>query len=321
MGALVCPICRGELTAAGPALRCAAGHSYDVARSGYVNLLRPGIKSNARSGDPEDMVKARRAFLSRGYYDRWVREAAAAAGRALGEPPATLVDAACGEGRHTLTLAGALCPALTVGVDASKGAADLAQKAANAARREAAGRAENGAGDCGAGDCRAENGAGNCGRGNGGSGNGAGDLGEARKIGEVRFVAGNIFDMPLADGCADLVTVLFAPIPFDEARRVLRGGGLLAVCSAGREHLVELRRAVYDKVRYKDDEIAVPDGFELAARENVTYSVDLCGEALAELFAMTPFCRRVGQAARERIAASNGSPMTVSVDITVLKKL
>ena len=288
----MCPICRGELTAAqgGAALRCNAGHSYDVARSGYVNLLRPGIKSNARSGDPEDMVKARRAFLSRGYYDRYVREAAALLRRTLCTAPDLFVDAACGEGHHTLILAYALSAALAVGIDAAKGAVDLAQKNANAARRAA---------ECG-------------------------DRGEAAKCeskrGEVRFVAGNIFDMPLADGCADALSVLFAPIPVDEARRVLKPGGSLLVCSAGREHLIELRRAVYDEVRFKDEMPLEAEGFELAARENVTYSVDLDGEAIGELFAMTPFCRRVGEAGRERVAASDGSPMTVSVDCAVYRK-
>ena len=291
MGALICPVCRGELSAEAGVLRCEKGHSYDVARSGYVNLLRPGIKSNARSGDPEDMVTARRAFLSRGYYDRYVREAAALVLHfAGGESADTLVHAACGEGHHTLILAESLGAALTFGVDASKKAADLAQKNANAARREAQAKRE-----------RAES-------------------ADSPVSGTVRFIAGNIFDMPLADECADAVSVLFAPIPADEARRVLRTGGLLLVCSAGREHLIELRRAVYDEVRFKDAPADVPDGFDLAARENVSYTVDLDGGALRELFAMTPFCRRVGEAARERIAASDGSPMTVSVDCAVFSK-
>ena len=228
------------------------------------------------------MVKARRAFLSRGYYDRYVREAATLALSARdGRRVETLVDAACGEGHHTLILAEALGAAQTFGVDAAKGAVDLAQKNANALKRS--------------------------------------DPSDDGR--EVRFVAGNIFDMPLSDGCADVVSVLFAPIPAEEARRVLRPGALLLVCSAGREHLIELRRAVYDEVRYKDEKPLDAEGFSLAARESVTYTVDLDGEALRELFAMTPFCRRVGEAARERIAASDGSPMTVSVDCAIYVRL
>ena len=83
----------------------------------------------------------------------------------------------------------------------------------------------------------------------------------------MRFIAGNIFDMPLRDCCADAVSVLFAPIPFDESRRVLRPGGALLVCSAGREHLIELRRLVYDEVRYKESSVPVAEGFTVAARE------------------------------------------------------
>ena len=256
-------------------MRCAAGHSYDAARSGYVNLHRPGIKSNARSGDPEDMVAARRAFLARGHYDRWAREAAALALSSAGQSPKVFIDAACGEGRHTLTMNAALAPALTVGIDASKRAADIAQKAAN----------------------------------------------RSDVCGKVRFLAGNIFDMPIVSERADLVSVLFAPIPFAEARRVLRPGALLLVCSAGREHLVELRRAIYDEVRFKPSDGTVPEGFEEAARDNVSYRVALDRAALGELFAMTPFCRRATEDSRRRLAGSDGTEMTVSVDLAVFRKL
>ena len=66
---LVCPLCRELLCEKESSLVCPAGHSYDIARSGYVNLLPPGRRSNARTGDDSGMVAARRDFLSRGYYD------------------------------------------------------------------------------------------------------------------------------------------------------------------------------------------------------------------------------------------------------------
>ena len=272
-------------------MRCAAGHSYDVARSGYVNLHRPGIKSNARSGDPEDMVTARRAFLARGHYDRYVREAAAFLARCGAGSPKVFVDAACGEGHHTLIFADALSPALTVGIDASKRAADLAQKSAY--RR---GIAASGAGLSSEESSHAER-------------------------GEMRFIAGNIFDMPLRTGCADVISVLFAPVPYDEALRVLRPGGALLVCSAGRDHLIELRRAIYDEVRYKDSSPVAPEGFSPAERENVTYRATLDRAALGELFEMTPFCRRAAGNARERLLDTGGGEMTVSVDLAVFRKL
>ena len=35
---LLCPLCGADLMLAGNAWRCGAGHCYDVARQGYVNL-------------------------------------------------------------------------------------------------------------------------------------------------------------------------------------------------------------------------------------------------------------------------------------------
>lgn len=271
----VCPICRQALTADSTSLRCPSGHSYDIARSGYVNLHRPGIKSNARSGDPEDMVASRRAFLAGGYYDRYVRECAGVVRRLLPSPPEFFIDAACGEGHHTLILADELSPGFTVGIDAAKKAADVAQKSSN----------------------------------------------RAGIPGERRFIAGNIFDMPLADSSADLMTVLFAPIPAQEAFRVLRPGGLLAVCSAGEDHLIELRRVIYDEVRKKESVVPLPEGFEAAASAGISYRVVLDKNALCNLFAMTPFCRRVGKEGKRRLDAADGGEMTVHVNVTVFKKL
>lgn len=43
---LRCPNCHAELKREGKAFRCRNGHSFDVARQGYVNLL-----VNAAQGD------------------------------------------------------------------------------------------------------------------------------------------------------------------------------------------------------------------------------------------------------------------------------
>jgi 23S rRNA (guanine745-N1)-methyltransferase len=67
---LACPVCAGPVVLAGRSVRCASGHSFDVARQGYVTLL-PGRRAFA--GDDPGMVAAREAFLARGHYDPIVR--------------------------------------------------------------------------------------------------------------------------------------------------------------------------------------------------------------------------------------------------------
>lgn len=300
----VCPVCRAVLRANGRSLRCASGHTYDMARSGYVNLLPPGRKSNARSGDPDSMVRARREFLSGGYYDRYVREAASLAAPFFGG--GVMLDAACGEGHHTLILAESLRPALAVGIDASKKAADAAAKAAKASSKAANSLSAVSEADTGADFLH--------------SSDSLKQSAWCTSRTGFAFAAGNIFDMPVASASCGLVTVLFAPIPFDEARRVLDVGGVLLTAGAGAEHLIELRRLIYDEVRIKNSAVTKPDGFCEVRSENISYKLELDPSSLLALFEMTPFCFRAGAAARDKIASSGGMSVTVSVDCKLYRK-
>jgi len=271
---LICPICRKLLHKIGNSLKCENGHSYDVARSGYVNLLPPGKKSNAQTGDPEEMVIARRDFLARGFYDEYVRRCAALSRKYSEGDIEVILDAACGEGHHTCVLAKEMSTKFTLGIDAAKKAADVAMK--NAKR-------EN--------------------------------------LSDIMFAAGNIFSLPICDGSCDLVTVLFAPIPHGEAHRVLKDGGLLTVCSAGKDHLFELRRMIYDEVRIKETEVDCFDGFKLCERENISYGIHLSNGELNSLFMMTPFYMRSTAEAKARIQNAVEADVTVSVDCTVYRKI
>ena len=55
---LCCPVCRADLTAVETALRCPRGHSFDIARQGYVNLTRG---RTPHTGDSAEMIEARAA--------------------------------------------------------------------------------------------------------------------------------------------------------------------------------------------------------------------------------------------------------------------
>lgn len=63
---LSCPHCGLALLVRGETLACASGHSFDVARQGYVSLLPSGAR--ATTGDSAAMVAARSEFLARGHY-------------------------------------------------------------------------------------------------------------------------------------------------------------------------------------------------------------------------------------------------------------
>jgi len=46
IGVLQCPVCAGNLLRVGRILRCGNGHSFDIARSGYVSLLAPDARTD-----------------------------------------------------------------------------------------------------------------------------------------------------------------------------------------------------------------------------------------------------------------------------------
>ena len=98
---LRCPVCAGALAKRAGAYVCPKDHSFDLARSGYVNLLLNS--SQGHHGDDKLMVRARRDFLDKGYYDRFIAAVADAAA-AFAPPEATVLDAGCGEGIYSLAV-------------------------------------------------------------------------------------------------------------------------------------------------------------------------------------------------------------------------
>lgn len=65
---LLCTVreCHRPLVIAGRRAECEHGHAFDVARSGYLNLLQPQDRRSRHPGDSVAAVAARRRFLDRG---------------------------------------------------------------------------------------------------------------------------------------------------------------------------------------------------------------------------------------------------------------
>lgn len=70
---LICPVCGDDLKKADRTLRCGNSHSFDIAKEGYVNLLRSHSRKPGIMGDTAPMLKARREFLDRGHFERLAR--------------------------------------------------------------------------------------------------------------------------------------------------------------------------------------------------------------------------------------------------------
>lgn len=135
--ALTCPLDGKPLRRDGSAWRCSAGHSFDIAREGYANLLPVQQKRSRDPGDSKEMVTARRRFLNDGHY---APIAALVAQATLADAPATgtlaCLDAGCGEGYYLRQLAAAeegVANLALLGLDISKWAVQAAAKQYRAA--------------------------------------------------------------------------------------------------------------------------------------------------------------------------------------------
>ncbi len=283
---LICPHCGASLVREGNSLFCEGTrrHCYDVAASGYVNLLPPGKGKNAHTGDDAGMIAARTAFLSGGYYDGISDAVAEIAAKYLphGTDTVRIVDAGAGEGYHTCRIARGIAQRTgravdAVGIDASKkGAAAGAKLAAR--------------------------------------------MTDAENV-NLSFAAGNIFALPVKDRSADVMLSLFAPIPAAEAVRTLKDDGILVVVASAARHLWEMRCILYDDPREGNAEATLPEGFILTGKSAYRESAHIPdNKTLQNLFTMTPFYYRTPRNGRARLAATESLTVSVMADLYVFTK-
>lgn len=281
--ALACPLDGDVLHKSGNTWRCAAGHSFDIARQGYVHLLPVQNKRSRDPGDSKAMVAARRRFLEAGHY----RPIAEAVGRAVldeasGDDTLRCLDAGCGEGYYLRRLAetaieaereggqarGEALALSLLGVDISKWAVLAAAK-----RQEAA-----------------------------------------------TWVVGTNAHLPVQAGWLDRVLCLFGFPVYPEFARVLKPGGELVMVEAGPDHLRELREIIYPSLKPpREGREAVPEGFTRRSGETLRFAIELeDAESIADLLAMTPHLHRASAEGREKAAALTSLALTVDVRLTRL---
>jgi 23S rRNA (guanine745-N1)-methyltransferase len=289
MDLLRCPVCGEGLAEADGSLRCPAGHSFDIARQGYVNLV-PG-----RADTPE-MVEARDAFLRAGHFRPLAAALAEEAREATGESARleadgagsatdgagsatdgagsarrdAVVDLGAGTGHYLARVLDVLPAARGIAVDASPAAL---RRAARAHERAAA-------------------------------------------VGADAWKP-----LPLRDGIATIVLSVFAPRNASEMARTLAPGGALVAVTPTARHLHELVGPLGllsvpdDKEDRLDAQLA--SHFTLASRRSIEHAMFLTREESAQLVRMGPSSWHVDEHSVGERLASLPDPLTVTASMTL----
>lgn len=309
---LCCPVCGRRLELAGlqagggtpgRSLVCEAGHSFDLAKQGYVNLYR-GKPINEYT---KESFRERQTILEKGMYAHLLAEICgflskiSAAGvsspkleavQDAGSVPGfmdapgltdarkrkVLVDAGCGEGYYAREIAQQFGAVLELyGTDLSRDSIQLAAGTANGLGGAAAG---------------------------------------------VKWFVSDIGKLPVRDGSVDYVLDIFTSANYQEFQRILADDGYLIKMIPGEGHVRELREAAKDQLYHKEYKerrgaSVFAQQFEVIEQKTVSRTFEVTPEERDVFIRMTPLLFAVDKSV---IDWSQVKEITVEGELLIGKK-
>ena len=137
----------------------------------------------------------------------------------------------------------------------------------------------------------------------------------------ILYSTASVFELPVKDGVADAVVNIFAPCAEDEYNRVLRDGGYLFVVSAGKDHLMGLKRAIYDEVYENGQRADMPSRMKLVETVNAKHTIHVEGNSdLEALFSRTPYYWRTSEADKAKLKEIEDLETEIEFEINVYQK-
>lgn len=128
-----CPVCDYNLFKGEGRYFCDKGHSFDISRGNYVNLLVDNQKKSKEPGDNKEMIESRRNFLNKEYYSTFSDELNKIVFEYIDQDNLNILDSGCGEGYFLAKLKNSFsseehCGISFHGIDISKAAIKYASK-------------------------------------------------------------------------------------------------------------------------------------------------------------------------------------------------
>jgi 23S rRNA (guanine745-N1)-methyltransferase len=141
----------------------------------------------------------------------------------------------------------------------------------------------------------------------------------ARGGGDILWMVGDVANIPLCDGCTDVVLNIFTPANYSEYKRVLKKGGALVKVLPGPQHLVQLRSAAsgqLGRAGYSNRRVleCFAQSFGICDRMRICRTLPITPAQLGHLLRMTPLMWGVDT---QRMDTGAIADITIDAEIVV----
>jgi len=117
----------------------------------------------------------------------------------------------------------------------------------------------------------------------------------AKNLPNITHLVASNFDLPIQDQSMDVIIRILAPSKDNELQRVLKSDGKLLIIIPGEQHLIELRKKIYQNIRPLQS-LPEIEGFSLIQKHSIQFPLELQAfEQVQSLLDMTPFSWKVNQ--------------------------
>lgn len=125
----------------------------------------------------------------------------------------------------------------------------------------------------------------------------------AQGLEQAAYAVASVYTMPVRDAGVQGVLNVFAPCAEQEYGRVLESGGYLFLLGAGQQHLMGLKRALYQNTYENAERADLPCELSLVETVRITFEITVTGQAdIQALFSMTPYYWRTSEADKQKLA-------------------
>ena len=144
----------------------------------------------------------------------------------------------------------------------------------------------------------------------------------AKRCKELKLAVASTSDIPLSDESCDIVLCVFAPYAQSEVSRVLKRGGFFIKAFPLENHLMGLKRAIYDKPYKNEVNEETPDGFERFDFISTRNVINLETNAdIINLFKMTPYYYKTSRDDQMKLEKLEKLETETEFGIVIYKKM